>query len=100
MSVNPYFLELMAKERQRELLALAQPKVVPVDPGRRKGLGALRQGFAGWLIQLGLRLKNRGSSPVCPLSQGADAVVAAGPVWRCACPRRGDFAACPPLHSG
>jgi hypothetical protein len=102
MSANLYFLELMAKARQEELLDMARPRVVPVSVplGRRGRLWGARQRLARWLIRVGLRLKSRGAVPVCPLSQGPDGPPAIDPVWGCACPRRGDFAACPPMSGG
>lgn len=100
MSANPYFLELLAKARQEELLAMARPRVVPIPLSRRGSLWDVRQRLARWLIRIGLRLKNRGASPVCPFDHGGHPAPPFEVKGGCICPRRGDFAVCPPVNSG
>ena len=97
MSANPYFLELLVKERQRELLAMAQPGVVAVEAERRSGLWALRQWLAKRLIRLAWRLRARQEKPVCPFTPGGGPPSASGAIQWCTCPRRGGFAGCPSL---
>jgi hypothetical protein len=101
MSLNPILLEMMAKERQRELLAMARPHVVPVPMGHRKPiLTALRVGMARLLIRIGLRLKPMGSLPACPLCHGGGGASDKGSTWWCRCPKRDDVPNCQPLRSG
>ena len=106
MSLNPILLEMMARDRQRDLLAMARPHAVPV-PVEKRSLGrrnplwaAVRFGLARLLIGVGLRLKAGGGRPACPLCSRRGALPAAGLVAACDCPLRGDLSACPPLHSG
>lgn len=106
MSLNPILLEMMAKDRQRELLAMARPHAIPVPAEKRRwGRGnplwaAARLGLAQLLIRIGLRLKPSGSVPACPMYRGKAFLSLEGAAWRCGCPKRGSFPACPPLHSG
>lgn len=106
MSLNPILLEMMAKERQRELLAMARPHVVPVPVGhrqlrKRKSFWVqARFGFARLLIHIGMRLKPGGEGVACPLGRSCGPLPAAGPLGGCDCPNREDARACPPLHSG
>lgn len=106
MSLNPILLETMARDRQRELLAMARPHLIPVPVekrqwGRRNPLwAAARFGLARLLIRIGLRLKPSGSVSACPMVRGKGIFPADGSARRCGCPKRGDFPACPPLHSG
>lgn len=106
MSLNPILLEMMAKDRQRELLAMARPHAVPVPlenrqlPDRNPLWAEVRLGLARLLIRIGLRLKPSGRAPACPMIIGNGTMAVEGSAWRCGCPKRGDFPACPPLHSG
>ena len=99
MSMNPYHLELMAKVRQEELLALARPRRVAVH--RRRSLGArIRGGLARLMIRMGWRLAPSGNDRGCPYHLRKGAGLAADPVWRCGCPGRRAGSDCPPLPSG
>ena len=106
MSLNPILLEMMAKDRQRELLAMARPTRVPVPLGHRQLPHGnpvwvqVRLSLARLLIHIGMRLKPGEGVFACPLCPGMRSLSALGPVGPSNCPNRGDAPACPPLHSG
>jgi hypothetical protein len=101
MSMNPYHLELMAKVRQEELLALARPRQVALPRAGRRSLGArIRGGLARLMIWMGRRLAPSGSDRGCPYQRREGAGLAADPLWRCDCPGRRVGSDCPPLASG
>ena len=96
MSYNPFYLELLAKERQAELLSLVQPQRIPVPLHNRLPLGRrVRLGIARLLIRIGRHLSPCTVGPVCRDDGGR--AVCAPPSPRCSCPGRGRLAGCPPL---
>ncbi|MDJ0783191.1 MAG: hypothetical protein QNJ22_14535 [Desulfosarcinaceae bacterium] len=101
MSMNPFVLELLAKERQAELLALVQPRRIPISLGRQRTLGArLRLGAARFLVRIGMRLNPRGGDRYCPHHTDDGRGIRARVAWQCGCPARGGFPDCPPLQCG
>jgi hypothetical protein len=101
MSMNPYHLELMAKVRQEELLALARPQRVALPAAGRRSLGTrIRIGLARLLIRFGWRLAPAGGDRVCPHRQKNGAGWVADPFRRCDCPGWSDVPDCPPLPNG
>jgi hypothetical protein len=101
MSMNPYHLELMAKARQEELLALARPKQIAIPSAGQSSLGArMRIGLARLMIRIGWRLAPLGSDRVCPHCHEGGPRAAAGAHRRCSCPGQSELPQCPPLPSG
>jgi hypothetical protein len=101
MSMNPYYLELMVKVRQEELLALVRPQRMALPMAGRRSLGTrIRFGLARLLIRLGWRLAPAGGDRGCPHRQKKSAGLVLDPLRRCDCPRRSELPECPPLASG
>ena len=101
MSMNPFYLELMAKQRQAELLALARPQQIAVPLGRRQPLGGrLRAALAQLMIRIGWRLDPGGGQTLCHYPHRGGLLANRAAEGFCNCPARGAFSECPPLQCG